>query len=130
MGEGRGIRMNRIYKKPLKPFYITDLAKDLRKRQTDTENLLWEKLRGRKFLGLKFRRQKPIGRYIADFYCAEKKIILELDGASHDSKATYDGKRDAMLNASHLSVIRIPNDAIIADIDKVLMNIASCLNMT
>ena len=62
---------------------LTPLAKNLRIRATDTERLLWKHLRTKHFEGLKFRRQQPIGKYIVDFVCFEKKIIIELDGGQH-----------------------------------------------
>ena len=65
------------------PNNIVQFAKSLRKRTTDTERLLWQHLRAKHFGRLKFRRQQPIGTYIVDFVCFEKKIIVELDGGQH-----------------------------------------------
>jgi very-short-patch-repair endonuclease len=62
---------------------LINLAKSLRKRPTDAEKLLWWHLRSKQIDGLKFRRQEPIGQYIADFVCFEKRIIIELDGGQH-----------------------------------------------
>jgi very-short-patch-repair endonuclease len=62
---------------------LVPFAKSLRKRTTDTEQLLWRHLRAKHFAGLKFRRQQPIGVSIVDFVCFEKKIIIELDGGQH-----------------------------------------------
>ncbi len=64
----------------------------LRENQTKAEYIIWEILRNRKFLGLKFRRQHGIGEYIADFYCSEKKIVIEIDGDTHfkDDAVEYD----------------------------------------
>jgi very-short-patch-repair endonuclease len=59
-------------------------AKTLRQTETEAEKLLWQQLRSKKFNGLKFRRQHPIDKWIADFYCHEKKLIIELDGAVHN----------------------------------------------
>ena len=72
---------------------LIPLAKSLRKRATDTERLLWKHLRASRFAGLKFRRQQPIGKYIVDFVCFEKKIIVELDGGQHAEQAAYDRRR-------------------------------------
>ena len=58
-------------------------AKQLRKNSTDTERLLWSRLRNKRFEGLKFRRQEPIGKYIVDFICYEKKYVIECDGSQH-----------------------------------------------
>lgn len=62
-------------------------AKNLRKRATDTEQLLWQHLRAKRFGGLKFRRQEPMGPYIVDFVCFGKKVIVELDGGQHALQA-------------------------------------------
>jgi very-short-patch-repair endonuclease len=58
---------------------------------------LWQQLKHKQLLGLDFDRQKIIGNYIADFYCAEKQVVIEVDGSSHDHKAEYDAQRDAFL---------------------------------
>jgi very-short-patch-repair endonuclease len=58
---------------------LVGLSRDLRKRQTDVENLIWRHLRGKQIEGLKFRRQQPIGPYIVDFVCLEKQLIIEID---------------------------------------------------
>ena len=62
---------------------LTHLAKGLRKRSTDVEQYLWSHLRAGRFEGMKFRRQHPIGKYIVDFVCLERKFIIELDGGHH-----------------------------------------------
>ena len=62
------------------------LAQNLRKNQTKAESFLWELLRRKQLNNLKFRRQHPIGDYIADFYCPEKNLVIELDGSIHDNK--------------------------------------------
>ncbi|RJP58783.1 MAG: endonuclease domain-containing protein, partial [Deltaproteobacteria bacterium] len=77
MGEGEGGGDLRLSKD------ITPTAKTLRKRLTDTERLLWTYLRAKQLEGFKFRRQEPIGRYIADFVCYEKRIVIEVDGGQH-----------------------------------------------
>jgi len=98
---------------------ITLIARDLRKNQTPQEKILWRELRKRKQFGYKFLRQHPVfcreekgwvDFYIADFYCNELKLIIELDGRIHDSRGDYDKERDARLNAKGLQVIRILND--------------------
>jgi very-short-patch-repair endonuclease len=71
-------------------------AKTLRKRLTDAERLLWTYLRAKQLEGLKFRRQEPIGKYIADFACHEKRIAIEVDGGQHSTNKERD--RDPPLN--------------------------------
>lgn len=115
---------------------ITELARDLRKNQTASEKLLWQNLRNRKLNGFKFNRQFPIvyGRnfdgtslfFIADFYCHEKKLIIELDGKIHEFQKEYDKERDAILNDLGLRVIRIKNEEL-ENISKVLEKISSQL---
>ncbi len=82
-------------------------AKALRKAGVLHEALLWLELKNKKLNGLDFDRQKIIGNYIVDFYCAEKSAVIEVDGSSHDSKQDEDSLRDEFLNSLGLSVIRI-----------------------
>ena len=77
---------------------ITSIAKALRKRLTDTERLLWRHLRAKQLEGLKFRRQEPIGRYIVDFVCHEKRIVIEVNGSQHTIEKNKDAERDKWLN--------------------------------
>ena len=86
---------NNFYNKNLKP-----LARNLRNDSTKAEIRLWcELLSGKRMLGYGFRRQRPVGNYIADFMCKELKLIIEVDGYSHQFKTEADRKRDAELNA-------------------------------
>ncbi len=79
------------------PEYVKEISRELRGKQTQTEEILWQLLRNRKFHNLKFRRQHAIGRYIADFYCDEKKIVIELDGKIHENQKEYDAIRDEII---------------------------------
>ncbi|MPL97852.1 hypothetical protein SDC9_44047 [bioreactor metagenome] len=81
-------------------------AKELRKNSTLSEVLLWQQLKGKKMMGLDFHRQKPIDRYIVDFYCAELMLAIEIDGITHDNKVEYDRFREQRLNTLGLSVLR------------------------
>lgn len=82
-------------------------ARELRRAGNLSEVLLWNQLKKGQFNGLDFDRQKIIGNYIVDFYCAEKNVVIEIDGSSHDNKAEYDAERDAILSSLGLSVIHI-----------------------
>ena len=73
----------------------------------DHQVLLWQQIKNGQFSGLDFDRQKIIGNYIVDFYCAEKAVVIEVDGSSHDSKAEYDAERDAYLTGLNLTVIHV-----------------------
>lgn len=102
-------------------------AKDLRKNQTDAELKLWQHLRANRFYGLKFKRQQPIGKYIADFICFEHKIIIELDGSQHFDNKDYDNDRTKFLNNAGYKVIRIWNNDIFENIEGVLEYITNSL---
>lgn len=102
-------------------------AKNLRKNQTDAENILWEYLRGNRFYNLKFKRQQPIGKYIADFVCLQYKIIIELDGSQHLDTKEYDDERTNYLRNCGYQVIRIWNNEIFNNIDGVLEYIINAL---
>jgi very-short-patch-repair endonuclease len=97
-------------------------AKRLRQRSTLAEEMLWERLRDRKFLGLKFRRQVPLGPYVADFYCHERRLVLELDGGIHEEgrQKVHDENRDANLAALGVRILRFTNDELREDLDSFL----------
>ena len=86
--------------------------------------MLWSVLRSRNLGGLKFRRQHPIEPYIVDFYCAEARLVVELDGESHDGKEGYDARRSTHLKRLGLTVIRIHNDEVLTNIEGVASSIA------
>ncbi|MFA6587944.1 MAG: DUF559 domain-containing protein [Patescibacteria group bacterium] len=88
---------------------LTPLARKLRKTQNPHELKLWFYLRNRNFLGLKFHRQFPVGRYIADFCCREKRLVIELDGSGHADpvQITKDKQRDAYLKECGYKVVRV-----------------------
>lgn len=116
---------------------IIDLCRELRKKQTPAEELLWEYLRNRNMMDKKFLRQHPIcvesvwGKslyYIPDFYCHEAKLVIEADGPVHLFKKEYDKNRDEVLGNLGLSIIRFTNDEILNDISRVLDCIAKRLS--
>ncbi len=87
---------------------LISFAKNLRGRSTDAERLLWSHIRAKRLEGLKFRRQHPIGNYIVDFACLEKKLVIELDGGQHaePDKEQYDRERDAWLEKQGYRTLR------------------------
>jgi adenine-specific DNA-methyltransferase len=87
---------------------LKDRARSLRRGSTDAEALLWRHLRGRNLAGARFRRERPIGPYIVDFYCPERGLIIELDGGQHSlrDQAAYDAERTAYLVGYGLTVLR------------------------
>jgi very-short-patch-repair endonuclease len=97
-------------------------ARKLRKNSTDAEQRMWCFLRKKRFLGLKFRRQTPIGNYIVDFLCCQKKIIIEIDGGQYNdiSELAYDQKRTYYLRQKGYTVLRYWNNEVVENIDAVL----------
>jgi very-short-patch-repair endonuclease len=91
---------------------LKDRAKTLRKAGNLAEVLLWNQLKNRQCLGLDFDRQKIIGNYIVDFYCAEKSLVLEVDGSSHNEKHEYDAVRDTYLTGLGLTVIHLTDSEV------------------
>jgi len=89
---------------------------------TDAEKLLWSKLRMKQLQGLMFSRQKPLGEYIADFYCHQAKLVIEVDGGQHFSDETieYDRIRDEFMRSAGLTVLRFTNTDVINNIDGVI----------
>jgi very-short-patch-repair endonuclease len=98
----------------------TAIAKTLRKRPTDSERLLWKHLRAKQIEGYKFRRQEPMGRYIVDFACHEKRIVVEVDGSQHAKDKERDGERDRWLKEQGYNVLRFWNNEVLANIEGVL----------
>ena len=98
-----------------------DLARSMRKTMTNSESLLWEKLR-REQLGVKFRRQQIIEGFIADFYCEKIKLVIEVDGSVHDTpeQKEYDAHRSRVFEARGLQEIRFRNSEVECDIDGVV----------
>ncbi|MBL8513144.1 MAG: endonuclease domain-containing protein, partial [Betaproteobacteria bacterium] len=88
---------------------IVQRARELRSNSTDAERHLWQQLRGKQVEGFRFRRQRPIGTYIADFVCLEARLIIELDGGQHAEQTAYDAARDAFLCSEGFQVIRFWN---------------------
>ena len=105
--------------------HIFEKAKALRRNMTDSERAIWEHLKGKKILGLRFRSQHPIDIFIADFYCHPIKLVIELDGGVHTSleQKEYDIGRTAELNYWGIEVIRFNNSEIENDINRVIIKI-------
>ncbi|WP_198083195.1 endonuclease domain-containing protein [Variovorax sp. E3] len=102
-------------------------ARVLRREMTDAERKLWRGLRGEQ-LGVKFRRQHPIGNYIADFACLDPKLIVELDGSQHQSQEGYDARRDAFLRTQEFDVLRFASNDPFVNFEGVLQAILNRLD--
>ena len=107
--------------------HMIEIARNLRKRMTDAEKFLWELLRDRQLNNLKFRRQHPLWNYIADFYCPELKLVIELDWSIHNTKEQkeIDKERDFIMREYWLTVKRFKNSEVFDEIEKVLQEIIS-----
>jgi very-short-patch-repair endonuclease len=110
------------------PSSIREQARELRKQMTDAEYALWQQLRGRKLGGLKFRRQHPLMDFILDFYCIEKRLVVEVDGGIHENQKEGDDTRSAYLEALGCHVIRFKNFEVINHIEAVLEEIVNKAN--
>ena len=99
---------------------MRQLARSLRKNQTDAERKLWRCLRARELCGFKFRRQYPIAPYIVDFICVEKQLIVEIDGGQHVTMTELDNRRTEFLNARGYRVLRFWNNEVLQQLDAVL----------
>ena len=123
MGEGEGGGERTMVSR------LAKVARSLRRRSTDAERLLWRRLRARQLDGLKFRRQEPIGKYIVDFVCFERRVIVEVDGGGHAAEKGKDSQRDGWLRERGFKVLRFWNTDVIGNTDAVIEAIAeSCVN--
>ena len=108
--------------------FLRRSAREMRSRPTDVEKALWWRLRDRKLGNFKFRRQRPEGRYIADFVCLEAQLIVEIDGAQHDG-SIGDRYRTRDLKRMGFDVVRFSNEEVRADIDAVCARILRIARM-
>ena len=107
------------------------LCRDLRQRMTNAESIFWEAVRNRQFLGKRFLRQHPFFNeaagsyrfYIVDFYCPEDRIIVELDGSSHDGREYEDKERTEIIEANSVRLVRFRNEDVERDIADVLRSL-------
>ncbi|HEX5317492.1 MAG TPA: endonuclease domain-containing protein, partial [Candidatus Kapabacteria bacterium] len=98
-------------------------ARELRQELTPSEKTLWDILRGSKFHGAKFRRQHPIGKYILDFYCAQSRLAIELDGSVHHGREAEDDWREKIVGTHGIRFLRFTNDDVENRLDEVLRKI-------
>jgi very-short-patch-repair endonuclease len=107
---------------------VMELAKMLRNNMTYPEKLLWEKLKGKQIYGVRFRRQHPISFFIADFYCHEVRLVVEVDGEIHSDKIEYDDGRSAEMENFGIKVIRFTNSEVENNIEGVIRKIEMTVN--
>lgn len=102
---------------------LLKFAREMRHDGAPAEQRLWKCLRDRQLNGYKFRRQRPIGRYVADFVCVDERLIIELDGDSHDVRQVYDQARTDALQSLGYRVLRFTNVDVLENLDGVLNEI-------
>jgi type I restriction enzyme M protein len=102
-------------------------ARALRKDQTEAEKIIWERLRKRKFMSLKFRRQHVVEGFVIDFYCHELKLGIEVDGGVHLKRKNYDQLRQEVIESEGISIIRITNKEIMEDKKTVLKKLGKAI---
>ena len=105
----------------------TNRARVLRKNPTDAERALWKHLRLRQLGGHRFRRQQPIGHYIVDFVCLEKRLVIELDGGQHPQQVDYDLTRSTWLQSQGFRILRFWNNQVLEETDAVKETILGSL---
>ncbi|NUJ97378.1 endonuclease domain-containing protein [Candidatus Gracilibacteria bacterium] len=109
---------------------LKQTRKVLRKNQTKPEEIFWNKVRNKQFLGWKFRRQHSIGRYIMDFYCKELNLCIEIDGDNHfeNEQKEYDEIRTEFLKTAGIKVCRFTNKEIMENSDGVLATLEEIID--
>jgi putative DNA methylase len=108
---------------------MTEVARQLRKQETQSEEILWQALRGAKLEGRKFRRQQPIGCFVVDFFCAAERLIVEVDGAVHDSQQELDRERQMLLESLGLRFLRLSAHAVETDLSTCLKQIEAAFTL-
>ena len=103
------------------------VARKLRQTSTIPEVKLWQHLRDRRFMGLKFRRQYPVGSYVVDFVCLCHKLIIELDGGQHADQVAYDNKRTEYLEHFGFKVLRFWNTDVFLRFEEMLEQVRLCI---
>ena len=111
---------------------LVSRAKELRKETTEAEKIFWGKiLQNKKLKNLKFTRQKPIDHFIVDFYCANLRLIIEIDGEIHDFQKNRDMERDNILKQKFgLKIIRYKNEEVLNNVNKVTEDLIRKINTT
>jgi very-short-patch-repair endonuclease len=102
-------------------------AQRMRHRPTDAEKKFWWRVRAKRLGGFKFKRQYPIGPYIADFVCLERRLIVELDGSQHSAQQEYDTARTAFLESKGFRVMRVCNYSVLTNADGVAEGVWAAL---
>lgn len=104
---------------------MKDRRRELRSNMTDAESMLWARIRRKQVDGFRFRRQYSIGHFVVDFYCPEIKLVIEVDGPTHDGHDAkeYDAEREEQIRSLEITVLRFKNEAVYNGIDGVVAKI-------
>ncbi|MDR2858521.1 MAG: DUF559 domain-containing protein [Novosphingobium sp.] len=108
---------------------LTGYAKEMRRQMTEPETRLWLQLRAARFEGVKFRRQKVIGHYIADFAANEPRLVVEVDGNTHDADDPRDAERTRFLNERGYHVVRFTNPDVMTNLEGVLIRLSEVIEV-
>jgi adenine-specific DNA-methyltransferase len=103
-------------------------ARELRRSQTEAERNFWNRVRDRRLSGYKFRRQHPIGPFVVDFVCLDRRLIIELDGGQHALDVEEDRKRSLFLESQGYTILRLWNNEVFENMEGVLQTVLSVLN--
>ena len=106
---------------------LKPIAREMRNKSTEAENLLWQHLRRHQVRGLSFRRQHSIGQFIVDFYCAKARLVIEVDGPIHQYQKEEDSIRQEYLESHGLKILHFSNDAVLNNVDEVIKLILAIL---
>jgi very-short-patch-repair endonuclease len=109
---------------------LRTIARQMRHEPTSAEGLLWERLRDRQLSGHKFRRQSSVDRFIADFYCSNAALIIEIDGGIHQQQIEADLEREQILSALGYRIIRFTNTQVLEQTNQVLQAILDAISQT
>jgi very-short-patch-repair endonuclease len=126
-GPAGGIKTERWHTPPHLYGKLKPVARHMRREMTPAENHLWQAIRRRQLSGVKFRRQHTIGRFIVDFYAAEARLVIEVDGPTHDYATEEDTVRQELLEAWGFRTLRFTNDQVLHSLDTVIAQIAAAL---
>ena len=108
--------------------HLKKYSRRLRKEMTDSEKVLWSRIRGKQLKGLQVYRQKPIGHFVVDFYCPKAKLVIELDGGQRysEEQRAKDGTRDTYMKSQGLRTLRFSDQEVFENLTGVLEAIWSC----
>ena len=108
---------------------LKPIAREMRRKPTEAEELIWQRLRNHQLLGSKFRRQHNIERFIVDFYCAEASLVVEVDGPIHQYQKEEDAIRQEFIESQGLRLVRFSNNDILNNLNGVINHISSLLSL-